>query len=174
MRNISFALTTEQFLDGTKDVTRRLGWKFLKKGDRLMACEKCQGIKAGELKRLGVIEVVSVRRERLSVLCDSLPYGEEECRREGFPKMAGKDFVEMFCSHMNCGPHAEVTRIEFRRVRGIEPCPMGCCAGEVESLDGIHRRACPNCGPLPTPPEVIECPHHGPVCEEEAERSTSA
>lgn len=30
MRNISFALTTPQFLAGNKTVTRRMGWKFLK------------------------------------------------------------------------------------------------------------------------------------------------
>ncbi len=29
MRNISFALTTQQILDQQKDVTRRLGWLFL-------------------------------------------------------------------------------------------------------------------------------------------------
>ena len=33
MRNISFSLTEEQFLNGSKDVTRRLGWLFLKPGD---------------------------------------------------------------------------------------------------------------------------------------------
>jgi hypothetical protein len=37
MRNMSFFLTTAQFLDGTKDVTRRKGWRFLKPGDRFMA-----------------------------------------------------------------------------------------------------------------------------------------
>lgn len=26
MRNLSFALTTRQFIDGSKTVTRRLGW----------------------------------------------------------------------------------------------------------------------------------------------------
>ena len=34
-RNISFALTTPQFLDGSKDVTRRNGWLMLKTGDIL-------------------------------------------------------------------------------------------------------------------------------------------
>jgi hypothetical protein len=29
MRNISFALTTNQILEGTKTVTRRLGWLHL-------------------------------------------------------------------------------------------------------------------------------------------------
>lgn len=65
MRNMSFALTTDQFLAGTKTVTRRLGWKFLKPGDRVMACEKCMGLRKGEkIRRLGEIEIVSVKRDR--------------------------------------------------------------------------------------------------------------
>ena len=45
---ISFSLTTPQFRDGTKDVTRRLGWTFLKPGDRLCAVVKAMGLKKGE------------------------------------------------------------------------------------------------------------------------------
>jgi capsid protein len=48
MRNISFSMTESQFLDGSKDVTRRLGWLTLQAGDHLMACRKCQGLKPGE------------------------------------------------------------------------------------------------------------------------------
>lgn len=33
MRNMSFALTTGQAMDGIKGVTRRLGWLNLKLGD---------------------------------------------------------------------------------------------------------------------------------------------
>lgn len=56
MRNISFSLTEEQFLDDSKSVTRRLGCAFLKPGDRLMACRKCMGLKMGEkIVRLGEI-----------------------------------------------------------------------------------------------------------------------
>ncbi len=47
MKNISFALTTKQFLDGSKTVTRRLGWANLKPGEILMACEKCMGLGPG-------------------------------------------------------------------------------------------------------------------------------
>lgn len=36
-RNISFSLTEPQFLDGTKDVTRRMGWKSLQAGVELVA-----------------------------------------------------------------------------------------------------------------------------------------
>jgi hypothetical protein len=110
MRNISFSLTTPQFIDGTKDVTRRLGWTFLKPGDHLMGCEKCQGIKPGELVRLGEIEVVSVRRECLNKIT------ADDCRREGFPQLTPKQFVDMFCEHMACTIDKIVTRIEFKRV----------------------------------------------------------
>lgn len=111
MRSISFSLTTPQFLDGSKDVTRRLGWKNLKPGTRLRAVEKAMGLKKGEHpKVLGVIEVVDVRREPLQ---DITP---DDVRREGFPHGDPNLFVQMFCDHMGCEPANEVTRIEFRRV----------------------------------------------------------
>ena len=111
MRNMSFALTTDQFLDGTKTVTRRLGWKFLKPGDRFRACVKCMGLKKGEkVQVLGECEVVSVRRERLDHITN------EDTEREGFPGMTAAEFVAMFCRHMGCKPYDEVTRIEFKRV----------------------------------------------------------
>lgn len=117
MRNISFSLTEEQFLDGSKDITRRLRWLFLKPGDRLMACRKCMGLKPGEsIVRLGEIEVVSVRREPLNRMSADASYGHAEAIREGFPKMTGGQFVEMFTSHMKSTPATLVTRIEFRHV----------------------------------------------------------
>jgi hypothetical protein len=39
-RNISFFLTKRQFLDRSKDVTRRLGWNWVKPGDVLCGIEK--------------------------------------------------------------------------------------------------------------------------------------
>lgn len=123
MRNISFSLTERQFLDGSKDVTRRLGWTFLKPGDRLMACRKCMGLRPGEkIVRLGEIEVVSVRREPLNFMCysgsidDRRAYGDAEATREGFPNLVGFEFVDMFCRHMRCQPSTIITRIEFRRI----------------------------------------------------------
>lgn len=117
MRNISFSLTDAQFLDITKDVTRRLGWKFLKPGDRLMGCRKCMGLKPGEkIVRLGDIEVVSVRLEPLNRMSADAAYGHAEAIREGFPEMTGGQFVEMFCSHMAVKPAIIITRIEFKHV----------------------------------------------------------
>ena len=47
MRLMSFALTTRQFLAHEKTVTRRLGWEFLKPGDRVCGVEKGMGLKKG-------------------------------------------------------------------------------------------------------------------------------
>lgn len=111
MRQISFFLTEPQFRAGTKDVTRRLGWKNLKPGDRLMGVRKSQGLKAGEHPvELGEVEVVSVRLERLDAIT------QPDVEREGFYLSTPAQFVEMFCEHMKCEPSTEVTRIEFRRL----------------------------------------------------------
>lgn len=125
MRNISFSLTERQFLDGSKTVTRRLGWKFLKPGDRLMGCRKCMGLKPGEqIVRLGEIEVVSVRQEPLNrmsryseIANREIGYGMTEAIAEGFEDLTGDQFVTMFCKHMNVRrPDTIVTRIQFRHV----------------------------------------------------------
>ena len=114
MRNISFFLTTPQFIAGTKDVTRRLGWLHAQKGMLLMAVEKGQGIKKGEkVRRLGPIEILSVAREPL-VEIHGYP---DDCKREGFPDFAPHEFIEMFCEHNRCEPTSVVTRIEFRKVK---------------------------------------------------------
>lgn len=108
---MSFALTTQQFLDDTKDITRRLGWTKLKAGDLVMACEKCMGLGlGGKIVHLGVIRIISVRREPLSAIT------KEDCAREGFPNLSPKEFVAMFCKHMKCKPETIVTRIEFEKV----------------------------------------------------------
>lgn len=118
MRNISFSLTTKQFSDRTKDVTRRLGWVNLKPGDQLMGCKKCMGLRIDEpLVRLGALEVVSVKREPLSAMLADPVYGMAECRREGFPYMTPEQFVLFFCeSHKNCTVDTPLTRIEFKRL----------------------------------------------------------
>ncbi len=111
MRNISFAMTTQQILDRTKTVTRRLGWKFLKPGEFLQACEKCQGLKPGEkLCKLAVIEVVSIHTVPLNSIRN------EDVAREGFPGMHWHQFVAMFCEAMACQPQDPVQRIEFKYV----------------------------------------------------------
>ncbi len=111
MRNMSFALTERQFLDGSKTVTRRLGWQFLQPGDRLRAVRKGMGLKKGEkVHVLGVIEVVSIWGERLSRIT------AVDCDKEGFPRLLPRQFVSMFCREMQCDPEIIVNRIEFRKL----------------------------------------------------------
>lgn len=121
MRNMSFAMTTPQFKARSKDVTRRFGWWFLKPGDKVRAVEKGMGIPKGEkMKMLGLIEIVSVRREPLHNITP------QDCVREGFPNMLPGDFVDMLCFHYGCARDAEVNRIEFKH---------------------IDQNACPDCKP---------------------------
>lgn len=120
MRNMSFALTTAQVMEGTKTVTRRLGWLHLKVGDQLRPVRKCMGLRPGE--KLDVlrdpITVVSICREPLRAMLDDLEYGFEECALEGFGQHPDyrwpRAFVSMFCAtHRGCTPDTIVTRIEF-------------------------------------------------------------
>lgn len=114
-RLISFSMTEPQFIDGSKDVTRRMGWLHLRAGDRLIAVRKAMGLRPGEkVHRLGLIEIVHVSREPLADIT------VDECRREGFPHMSPEDFVQFFCEgHSGCRPDSEVTRIEFRRLKEV-------------------------------------------------------
>lgn len=115
VRRISFMHTEQQYVDGTKDVTRRLGWRKLKPGDKFMGANKCQGLKKGEKSRdLGLSVVVSVRREQLDAITD------DDVIREGFPGHDRVWFVMMFCAANKCWPHTEVTRIEFKRLPAEE------------------------------------------------------
>lgn len=135
MRMMSFALTPDQLLDGSKTVTRRVGWANLKPGERITAVRKAMGLKAGESPDvLCEIEVVSVRRERLDAI------DADDCAAEGFPYLTPERFVAMFCEHMTVvvpdeghykgnvfiprrrkmTPADVVTRIEFRKVPGSE------------------------------------------------------
>lgn len=116
--NISFALTTAQFQDGSKDVTRRNGWLHLLVGTILCAVLKGMGLKPGEkITRLGYLRVTNVRRERLDAILTDETYGKDECRREGFPDWTPRQFVEFFCaSHKGCTPESVITRIEFVKI----------------------------------------------------------
>lgn len=120
MRNMSFALTTDQVMEGTKTVTRRLGWLHLKVGEQLRPVRKCMGLRPGE--RLDVlrdpITVVDIRREPLRRMLDDLDYGFTECALEGFGLHPDyrfpSTFVAMFCAtHRGCTLDTVVTRIAF-------------------------------------------------------------
>ncbi len=120
MRNMSFALTTEQIMEGTKTVTRRLGWLNLKVGQQIRPVRKCMGLRPGE--KIDVLRppltIVSVRREPLSAMLEDHAYGLHECQLEGFGHHPDyrepSSFVTMFCAtHKGCNPETVVTRIEF-------------------------------------------------------------
>lgn len=119
MNRISFAETTAQVEDESKTVTRRLGWKKLNPGARLLAVDK---IRVKGARVLKVIEVVSVREERLSAITD------DDLRREGFPGRDAAWFIAMFMKKFfdSLGPARTrdldpiVTRIEFRYVKNVE------------------------------------------------------
>jgi hypothetical protein len=116
MRNMGFQRTTGQMLDRTKTVTRRLGWRDLERGALLQAVEKARGLAKGEkLRKLGVIRVLSVRREPLSRLRQPR-YGKAEAAKEGYPELSGRELVEQFVASTGCTKNAVVTRIEFEHV----------------------------------------------------------
>lgn len=112
MRNMSFSMTTSQFLDGSKDVTRRFGWRFLKPGDRVRAVKKAMGLKKGEkIEVLGIIEIVSTRDEPLNNITF------EDCKREGFPDFHPYDFIKMILKvYPKERPESFINRIEFKRI----------------------------------------------------------
>lgn len=114
MKLMSFALTTPQFRARTKDVTRRNGWRDLKRGDVVEGVEKGQGLKKGEHPvRLGRIRIKSNRLEALHRMTRQPEYGRAEVIREGFPDMTPEGFVAMYCKHNKCKPNALIRRIEF-------------------------------------------------------------
>jgi hypothetical protein len=116
MRNISFSMTTEQFRARRKDVTRRLGWENVKVGELLQGCEKCQGLRQGDvIVRIHVVQVVNVRRESLSALRVG-DYGKREMIREGFPGKDVDDFIKFFCAANKCTEHKPITRIAYKFV----------------------------------------------------------
>lgn len=108
VRRISFSMTEAQLLDGSKTVTRRLGWQGLKAGDKLLAVDRVMGLKRGERQRvLGQLLVRSVGRERLDAI------DEADVAAEGFPGQTPAWFVAHFCRAMRCDAGEMVTRIEF-------------------------------------------------------------
>lgn len=137
--NISFALTTQQVIDETKFVTRRMGWSRLRPGTILNAVKKCMGLRPGErVEHLKQISVVSVRPEPLQWLIDDPEYGANEATLEGFPGVSGAEFVAMFCREMKVQTNHIANRIEFRYVQKqnqrVAPRPGVRIAGESEEL----------------------------------------
>ena len=115
MRNMSFALTTDQIRNKTNTVTRRFGWWFLHPGDQIRPVLKGMGLKKGEtiqtlLPDGQCIQVVSGRSEPLNAITKA------DCILEGFPDMQPADFIAMLVKHYRCDPAAKVNRIEFKYI----------------------------------------------------------
>jgi hypothetical protein len=108
MRNMSFALTTRQYRERTKTVTRRDAWRFLKPGDRFMGVEKAMGLKRGEkIVKIEPAIVLSVREEPLKSIT------QEDVIREGFPDWTPQQFIDFLCKENGCTPEKMFNRIEF-------------------------------------------------------------
>ncbi len=116
---MSVSHTEEAVRARRKTVTRRLGWRFLRPGDRLRLCRKVMGRKPGEpLVRIAEVEVVDVRRERL------IDMSGEDVVREGVPpdrfgylidgQPPAITWVGWYADLMGISPYDEVTRIEWR------------------------------------------------------------
>lgn len=111
-RAISFMLTQDQVVAGTKTQTRRLGWQDVREGDVLNAVRKAMGLRRGERQQsLGLIRVRRVRRERLNAITPA------DVRAEGFPEMTPAEFVEFFCKANKCSATQIVTVIDFEKAR---------------------------------------------------------
>lgn len=114
-RHMSFALTERQLMDGSKTVTRRMGWRTLTAGDEVIAVRKAMGLRKGErVHRLARLHIISVRRDPLMVITSG------DCRREGFPDMTPDEFIAFFCrTHAGCTAETIVARIEFEIVERL-------------------------------------------------------
>ena len=122
MKNMSFAMTTEQVVAQTKTVTRRFGWYRVKPGDFIQPVQKSMGVKRGEkVVRLGSpIIVVSARIEPLDLIT------QEDVAKEGFPDWTTDQFVSLLTHHYNCKPWEPVNRIEFKYTKSPSGKPI-CC-----------------------------------------------
>lgn len=115
-RNMSFSLTTQAVRERRKTVTRRLGWSFLKPGDIVNACVKCQGLGRGQkVERICQIRIIDVRPEPLYRLT------MDDVARECVPAVHTVcDFISMFAAHNDWHPgealNRVVNRIEFEYV----------------------------------------------------------
>ncbi|MFE2961987.1 ASCH domain-containing protein [Nocardia tengchongensis] len=113
-RLMAVSLTETQVQARTKTVTRRMGWRNLRAGDRLTLCRKVMGRRRADghvepLVRIVDVEVLAVSQERLGAI------NADEVVAEGFPAMSPPEFVEFFCnSHRGCTPDSTVTRIQWR------------------------------------------------------------
>lgn len=108
---MSFAMTTEQAKEKTKDVTRRFAWWDLKEGDLVQQVVKAMGLKKGEkIENIHLIRIVSVEPEPLNSIT------QEDVVREGFPDWTPQQFVSFIMRAYSCPADKMINRIEFKYV----------------------------------------------------------
>ncbi len=113
-RLMSVAFTEQAVVERRKTVTRRKGWTFLKPGDTLTLCRKVQGRRRSDgtvepIVRLAEVEVLDVRRERLSPVD-----ADGELAAEGCPDMSATEFIGRYFEPQGIHALDLVTRIEWR------------------------------------------------------------
>lgn len=115
MRNMSFFYTKDQVRAGTKTETTRPGWNFLKPGDRVMACEKCQGLgKGGKIVKIRPIEIVKTEKIHALSIC----YTKKNVNAEGFPGMTPITFVRsILVEKCKLSLGDQVNRITFKYIK---------------------------------------------------------
>lgn len=117
MRNMSFALTTEQVMNQSKTVTRRFGWWNLKPWDLVQPVKKSMGLKKGEqIEKLGPpLRVLNTRVEPLAAIRNQ----PEDVAKEGFPNWTVDQFLDMLNRHYGrLDPNKLTNRIEFEYTEG--------------------------------------------------------
>ena len=139
MRRMSFALTTEAIVVRRKTVTRRPAhtWRTLKVGDRIVAVDKCMGLKPGQQARvLGVLRIVDVRVEPMHV------FPQDDCAKEGLPDLTPAEFIGRFADAYKLtfgeAEGMEVRRIEFEYLTGPA---LIAALGEVDTRAKAGRKA---------------------------------
>lgn len=138
MKNMSFAMTTEQVANQTKTVTRRFGWDKLKCGQLIQPVEKVMGFKKGDkiVKIGGPIQIVNIRKEQLWEIT------RDDVILEGFPDMMPEQFVQMMIDKFRCKPRDIVNRIEFKYLYGtvIDNDISECCKCRWTGIDDEKER----------------------------------
>lgn len=117
MRNMSFALTQNEYISRTKTVTRRDGWAFLKPGEFFMGVNKVMGFRKGErpIKFHPSLCISNIPEPLNDIIKRPFRGGRYEVVREGFPAWVGKEkeFVKLYMK-ANGGPEDKIIRrIEF-------------------------------------------------------------
>lgn len=122
---ISFAWTTKAFLAGKKTVTRRtwdddyaLRFKVGSRHQAWSASPRRGG------KQVGEIEILSIRREPLTLVIEKYEYGLLEIAREGGLWATPEEFVDAIAANLKRPAHEiDVWRIEFKAILpGGTPC----------------------------------------------------